>query len=384
MSANFLPVKEGRVTYGGGAKGRIVGKGTNIPDFPDLKNVFYVEGLTANLISISQLCDDGMLVKFDKHSCEVFDNSNKCVMFGNRSPDNCYQANREGKCHLVKLDETDLWHQRLRHANMKNIQKLLNCDVVQGLPKLEFKSDKVCGPCQKGKQTKSSHPMLSMVSTKRCFELLHMDVMGPIEVESLGGKRYVLVCADDFSRFTWVEFLKEKSDTFQAFRKLHKRFCSLYDCCVARTRTDHGREFENSTFADYCLRKGISHEFSAPKTPQQNGVAERKNRTLQEMVRVMLHTKHLSKRLWAEAANTACHLINRVYLRPGTKVTPYEILKGNKPNLKYLRVFGCVCYILNDRDHLSKLDQKDNKGLFLGYAPNSRAYRVFNLFFFFF
>lgn len=142
---------------------------------------------------------------------------------------------------MVKLDETELWHQRLWHANMKNIQKLLNCDVVQGLPKLDFKGDKVCGPCQKGKQTKMSHPMLSMVSNERCFEHLHMDLMGPIEVESLGGKKYILVCVDNFSRITLIEFLKEKSDTFKAFRKLHKRFCSLYDCCIARIRTDMER-----------------------------------------------------------------------------------------------------------------------------------------------
>lgn len=221
--------------------------------------------------------------------------------------------------------------------------------------------------------------MLGMCCTSKCFELLRMDLMGPIEVASLGGKRYVLVCADAFSRYTWVEFLQAKSDAFFAFKKLYNKFRVMFAQSVVRIRTDHGKEFENSTFSDFCAEKGITHEFSAPKTPQQNGVAERKNRTLQEMVRVMLYAKNLSKRLWAEAVNTTCHIINRVYLRPGTSSTPYEILKGKKPNLKYFHVFGCVCYILNVKEHLSKFDARSDKGMFLGYALNSQAYRVYNL-----
>ncbi|XP_075524464.1 uncharacterized protein LOC142556847 [Primulina tabacum] len=129
----------------------------------------------------------------------------------------------------------------------------------------------------------------------------------------------------------------------------------------------------------HVKRRGITHEFSAPKTPQQNGIAERKNRTLQEMARIMLSSKNISKRFWAEALNTACHISNRVYLRSGSTMTSYEIIMGKRPNLKYFHVFGCVCYVLNDRDHLAKFDSKSDKCLFLGYSSNSRAYRVYNL-----
>jgi len=146
-----------------------------------------------------------------------------------------------------------------------------------------------------------------------------------------------------------------------------------------RIKSDHGKEFENTAFAKYCDENGIAHEFSAPKTPQQNGVAERKNRTIQEMARVMLNAKKLTLRLWAEAVSTACYTINRVYLRQGTNKTSYEIWKGKVPNLKYFHVFGCVCYILNDRDHLGKFEAKSDEGVFLGYATNSRAYRVYNM-----
>ncbi|XP_073019134.1 uncharacterized protein [Primulina eburnea] len=166
-----------------------------------------------------------------------------------------------------------------------------------------------------GTLTVGAHPVLQHFGTTRCLELLHMDLMGPMDVESLGGKKYSLVYVDDFSRFTWISFIREKSDTFGVFKKLHARITNLHDEKVVRIRTDHGKEFENSLFTSLCEKKGISHEFSAPKTPQQNGIAERKNRTLQEMARVMLSSKNVSKRFWAEALNTACHISNHENLK---------------------------------------------------------------------
>ena len=116
---------------------------------------------------------------------------------------------------------------------------------------------------------------------------------------------------------------------------------------ISRIRSDHGKEFENSFFKSFCGKNGIKHEFSIPKTLQQNGAVKRKNRTLQEMARVMLKAKNVPTKLWVEAINMACYISNRVYLRPGTHKTPYEIYKGKKPNLKHLHEFGSLCYILN-------------------------------------
>ncbi|KAK0575374.1 hypothetical protein LWI29_038069 [Acer saccharum] len=148
---------------------------------------------------------------------------------------------------------------------------------------------------------------------------------------------------------------------------------------IKRIRSDHEREFENASFESYCNSLGISHEFSAPRTPQQNGVVERKNRVLQEMARVMLLRNNVPRNLWAEAVNTACYIGNRVFLRPGSRNTSYELWKGRKPNVSYFHTFGSKCYILNDRDQLGKFDAKSDEGIFIGYALNSRAYRVFNL-----
>ena len=128
----------------------------------------------------------------------------------------------------------------------------------------------------------------------------------------------------------------------------------------------------------FCTRSGISQEFSAPITSQQNGVVERKNMIIQEMARAMLHNKDVARNLWGEAVNTACHTVNRVYFRLGTKKTPYELWKRKKPNVKYFRIFESICFILKDRENVGKFDSRSDKGIFMGYSFTSKAYRVYN------
>lgn len=145
---------------------------------------------------------------------------------------------------------------------------------------------------------------------------------------------------DDFSRYTWAIPIQEKSDDFDAAQHLFKKIQVEQNCQIMRIRSDHGREFENSKFKEFCLSYGIKPKFSSPISPQQNGVVERKNRVIQEMARVMIHSKNLAQHLWGEAVNTACHVINKVYLRRKTIKTPYEIWRGKKPTVKYFRTFG--------------------------------------------
>ena len=207
-----------------------------------------------------------------------------------------------------------------------------------------------------------------------------MDLMGPMQVESITSKRYIFICVDDFSRFTWVCFVREKSYTVDSFGNLCIKLKNEKNCNIdriVRIRSDHRKEFENSIFSDFCNKYEISHKFSSLKTPQQNGVVERKNRSLQEMAHVMLNSKKLSKLLWAKAMNTACHTINCVYFRPGTKKTPYELWKGKKLSVSYFHIFGSICYILNDREHLGKFDFKSDTGVFLGYSNNSKSLLFF-------
>ena len=215
---DLVELKSFYVTYGGGAEGKILGKGTlNYEGFPPLKNVLLVDGLVANLISISQLCDDDLEVTFNKHECRVVNNMNVCIMTGKRSrKDNCYiGGDSKIVCNVAKqLNDEMLWHQKLGHVNYRNLENLVRLEAVKGLPKLKMDRKIVCGDCQQGKQTRVPHNVLphqaSHPSSTACFELLHMDLMGPIEVVSEGGMRYIYVIVDDFSRYSWVFFMKEK------------------------------------------------------------------------------------------------------------------------------------------------------------------------------
>ncbi|XP_024200625.1 uncharacterized protein LOC112203962 [Rosa chinensis] len=379
----------GSVTFGDGRKAKILARVTvNTPGIPNLKNVLYVEGLTANLISVSHLADDYEDVWFNKQRCVILDKKGENIMRGKRSSDNCYhiQSNESlnvQDCLSVRsAEETfEIWHRRLGHVNYQDLLKLSTKQCVRGLPALSGRTDKIYGVCKIGKQARSPHKIINAATTTRVLELLHMDLMGPAQTESIGGKKYILVIVDNFSRYTWVNFLRDKGETFESFKGLNQRIKiekQSTNMCLVRVRSDNGTEFKNAAFANYFHELGVSHEFSAPITPQQNGIVERKNRVLLDMARVMLHSAGLSSNFWAEAISTACYTINRVFLRPGTVQTAYELWKGKKPNINHLRVFGSPCYILRDREQLGKFDARSDDGIFLGYSINSRAYRVYN------
>ena len=202
--------------------------------------------------------------------------------------------------------------------------------------------------------------------------------MGPIRTESLGGKRYIMVVVDDFTRYTWIILLRSKSDAPEHIETLCTRLQNEKSLKIDRIHSDQGKEFENSYMKSFYTRSGISQEFSAPITPQQNGVVERKNRVIEEMARALLYNKNVAKHLWGEAINTACHTVNSVYFRPGTKRTPYDLWKGRKPNVKYFRIFGSTCFILKDKENVGKFDSRNDEGIFLGYSSLSKAYRVYN------
>jgi len=163
---------------------------------------------------------------------------------------------------------------------MEHLNKLISKDLVIGLPKLKFEKDRLCDACQKGKQVRVSFKSKNIVSTTQPLQLLHMDLFGPFRTMSFGGNYYTLVIVDDYSRFTWTLFLTHKRDAFHAFKKLAKIIQNKKNLDIAYIRCDHGVEFENKDFESFCDQNGIEHNFFAPRTPQQNGVVERKNRSL--------------------------------------------------------------------------------------------------------
>ncbi|KAK1628924.1 hypothetical protein QYE76_003239 [Lolium multiflorum] len=286
------------------------------------------------------------------------------------SPSTCLMA--------AKHDEGWLWHRRLGHVNMRNLKQLLKGEHIVGLTGISFEKDRVCSACVAGKQLKKKHPIKSIVTTSRPLELLHLDLFGPSHYDTLGGSKYGLVIVDDYSRYSWVFLLKSKDETHREFITFAKKAQRTYESEIKAIRTDNGTEFKNYTMQEFVDDEGIKHEFSAPYTPQQNGVVERKNRTIIEMARTMLSEFNSPHNFWGEAISTAVHYSNRLFLRPLHNKTPYELLTGNKPNVTYIRVFGCKCLVKNNKGKLGKFETRTIEGIFVGYAENSHAYRYYN------
>ena len=376
----------GSITLGDKGKCKVRGVGKVGKDTTNsINEVYYVDGLKYNLLSISQLCDKGNVVIFDKTKCVVKDVENGNIILTAFRDNNVYamrtnMINKGNlKCLKVDIEDPKLWHRRLGHVSSHTLQKLVSQDLVRGLPKISFKTNDLCEACIKGKQVRGSFKSKKVVSTTRPIELLHIDMCGPVTVKSLRGKAYMMVLVDDYSRFTWVSFLRLKTEALKEFSKLCKEMQSFINLPIVSVRSDHGKEFEQLGFDSWCANYGISHNFSAPNTPQQNGVVERKNRTLEDISRTMLLENNLSKGFWAEAVSTANYILNRCLIRPILKKTPYELYKGRKPNISYFKPFGCKCFVHNNgKDNLGKFDARSDEGIFLGYSLNSKAYRIYN------
>ena len=209
--------------------------------------------------------------------------------------------------------------------------------------------------------------------------MLHLDLFGPVNVLSISKKRYALVIVDEFTRYTWVYFLLRKDETPEIIFEHVKLMENSSTYKVKILRSDNGTEFKNSQMNEFCKYKGIFHQFSAPGTPQQNGVVENKNITLIEAGRTMLEEANLPTYFWEEAINTVC-FTQKCTLINKNGVTPYQSLKGKKSSLKHLHIFGCKCFVLRTHsEQLGKYEPKADEGIFVGYPLTTRAFRVFNL-----
>ncbi|GJW03382.1 retrovirus-related pol polyprotein from transposon TNT 1-94 [Tanacetum coccineum] len=212
-------------------------------------------------------------------------------------------------CLMSKATSTKswLWHRRLSHLNFGTINDLTRLDLVDGLPKFKYGKDHLCSACERGKSKKASHPPKLVPSDYSKLELLHMDLCGPMRVASINGKKYILVIVDDFSRYTWVYFLRSKDETPEIIKKFIAQAQLNYKAKVCKIRTDNGTEFKNATLKAHYEKLGIMQQFSIARTPQQNGVVERRNRTLVEAARIMLIFSKLPEFLWG--AKQWLHLV---------------------------------------------------------------------------
>ncbi|MCI13909.1 copia-type polyprotein, partial [Trifolium medium] len=232
--------------------------------------------------------------------------------------------------------------------------------MVNGLPIIKI-PEKVCQVCMIGKQSRKSFKSELPSRASNLLEVIHSDVCGPFEVPSLGGNKYFISFVDEFSRMMWIYLIKVKSESFDVFRKFKKKVEKYSEKSIKILRTDGGGEYTSNEFKQFLVEQGIEHEITAPYTPQHNGLAERRNRTVLNMVRSMIREKSLPSYLWGEAASTAVYILNKCPTKRLTKSVPEEIWSGRKPTVKHLRVFGALCYSHIPDQRRTKLQDKSKQ-----------------------
>jgi transposase InsO family protein len=312
MFTSYVKNKDSQDTiiFGDGNQGKVKGLGKiAITNEHSISNVFLVESLGYNLLSVSQLCHMVYNCLFTNIDVSVFRRSDGSLAFKGVLDVKLYlidfskeEADLDA-CLIAKTNLGWLWHRRLTHVGMKNLHELLKGDHVLGLTDVCFEKDRPCAVCHVGKQVENTHHNKNVMTTSRPLELLHMDLVGPVADLSIVGSKYGLVIVDDFSRFTWVFFLQDKSETQGTLKRFLRRAQNEFELKVKKIRSDNGSEFKNLQVEEFLEEEGIKHEFCAPYTPQQNGVVERKNMALIDMVRTMLGEYKMPERFWSNSAS---------------------------------------------------------------------------------
>ncbi|KAJ9553022.1 hypothetical protein OSB04_017067 [Centaurea solstitialis] len=385
LLSNYREEYGGSVKFGNNELSPVVGHGDIVCKDITINNVAHVEGLNHNLFSIGKFCDKDLEVNFNKRRCAVRTEWGRELLVGTRKT-NLYTIKlrhmlaKKSQCFITQKSshQSLLWHRRLSHLNYRYLDRLVKERLVSGIPMIKFEPDQMCSGCAQGKRKRASHPPKPEQGSKSPLSLIHMDLCGPMKTVSLAGRKYVLVIVDDYSRYTWTRFLKTKDETSNLIINFIKAVQVQLKLPVQTVRSDNGTEFKNQVLKGFYNSLGITQTFSAARTPEQNGVVERRNRTLVEAARSMLAQSQLPQYLWAEAVNTACYTQNRSIIHRRFGKTPYHVLFGRIPNIDYFKVFGCPCFVLNETENRGKFGPKSDEMIFVGYSDCSVAYRVFN------
>lgn len=361
----------GQVKFGVGSTVHIKGKGCIVLQCKNgeerlLSKVYYIPTLRSNIISLGQLSEAG----------------NEVVLRGDYLRGNrLYKIIIEGsksKCMLSKSNESSwVWHSRLGHVNFRAMNLMSVTKMVYGMP-ITKQPKETCTGCLMSKQTRNSFPSQSNYCAKKVLELIHADLCGPIMPATPAGNKYFFLLVDDFSRVMWVYMLKSKDEAFDAFRKFRAQIEDGPEKKIKTLRTDRGGEFMSKQFLSYCEEAGIYRQFTAPFSPQQNGVVERRNRTVVEMARSFLKEKRMPAMFWGEAVRHSVYILNKLPTRAVFGVTPYEAWSGNKPHIGHIRVFGCIAHMKTPTAYTKKLDDRSKPVIHLGKKPGTKAYRVYD------
>ena len=344
--------------------------------------VLYVPKLACNLFSIRAAVARGNTVKFGTTKCWIQDSKGTLRGMGSLV-DKLYQLDcqpivQEQVSVATHADNgTNLWHQRLGHINEQLLQEMVSKELVEGVTVSKSAKFSFCEGCVEGKMHRKPFKPVGEILSKRKLQCVHSDVCGPMPKESIGGQKYFVTFIDDYSRCCQVYFMRHKSEVLDKFKEFEAITTNDSGESTGSLRSDNGGEYLSNEFEAYLKSKGIHHEVTVPHSPEQNGVAERMNRTLMETARSMMAHAGLPDCYWAEAVATTVYLRNRV---PTTafnkKITPYERWYRRKPNLNHLKVFGCMAYAHIPDVKRTKLDKKAEKLRFVGYSTQSKGYRL--------
>jgi len=353
---------------------------------PPLKvsDVLYVPWMRKNRISVSALEDRGYKVLF---------RGKQVLMYPRGTPTDSARVIgvRHAKVYkfafqslLALSNSTDnrassselceIWHRGMGHMYHGALRTLR--EITTSVPNFSTDHFDTCRGCAMGKFAKSPFPSSDSRATG-ILDLIHSDVSSRMPHVSLSGYEYYVLFTDDHSRRTWIYFLKTKSEVFKRFQEFRALVETQTGRKIKSLRSDNGREYTLREFVDYCAEAGIRREFTVPYNPQQNGVAERKNRSIVGAAKAMLHDQRLPLFLWAEACNTAVYLQNRSLHRALGHMTLKEAFSRKKPDIGHLRIFGCITYSYIPKEKRTKLEPTTKKGIFVGYSETSKALRIY-------
>ena len=375
----FTAVGEGERLYmGNSSSSKVEGKGTVVLKFTSgnvltLKDVLYVPEVRKNLVSGFVLVKKGFKIVLESDKVVVTKGGafvGKGYVHEGLFKLNVTVAdnNKTSTSSAYLIDSCDMWHFRLGHVNKASIKKLM---FLGNIPKSDISTNSKCEICVESKYAKKPFPSVERSST--VLSLIHSDLCDLKGYVTRGGNKYFITFIDDYSRYCYIYLLTSKDESFSKFISYKLEVEKQLEKSIKTLRSDRGGEYTGD-LDKYCKENGIIHQVTPPYSPQSNGIAERKNRTLKDMVNSMLSTSGLPYNMWGEALLTACYILNKIPFKKNDK-TPYEMWKNRKPSYKHLKVWGCLAKVSIPVPKRTKLGPKTVDYIFIGYAKNSNAYR---------
>lgn len=376
----------GTVKFGDGSLVQIEGRGTVIfacknGEHRAMTDVYYIPRLKSNIVSLGQLDENGCSTLIEDGFLQLRDRKRRLLARVRRGRNRLYVVTldiAQPVCLAARRgDDAWCWHARYGHLNFESLRKLASRGMVRGMPQIEH-VNQICDSCLAGKQRRTPFPQVAKYRAQKLLELVHGDICGAIKPATPAGNSYFLLLVDDYSRYMWLTLLKHKDEAAQAIQRFKARTEIESGNKLGTLRTDRGGEFTAHTFAAYCADQGVARQLTAPYSPQQNGVVERRNQSVVSTARSLLKAKGMPGRFWGEAVTTAVYLLNRSPTKSLDNKTPFEVWHGFTPNVQYLRTFGCVAHVKPTKPHQSKLEDRSKPMVFIGYEQGSAAYRCYD------